>query len=476
MIHVSRSFTKSLFISVGGIYVLLALCFAIYQYHREKTYKVDVMQSRLQMYNYELVHSLDDSLLDSARFVKFVDSHRIEGMRVTIIDKSGKVLLDSNESASKMGNHKNRREVADAIRTGNGYDVKRASETLSKTYFYSATYFADLGVVVRAAVPYSVRLTKGLEVDRTYLYYSACITVLFGLVLYRSTNRVGRHVRYLRRFAMKAEQGKPLDKELQMELPDDELGDISHTIIVLYWKLKHSEEDKVRLKRQLTQNAAHELKTPAASIQGYLETIMNTPDLSAEKRNHFLERCYAQSVRMSKLLLDMSALTKLDEANGERLSEQVDVARVVRNAIDDVQLQLTEKKIKVNLNLPDGVKIIGDTSLIYSIFRNLLDNALAYATGATWINIVCFEEEDVYDFSVADNGVGVEPQHLAHLFERFYRVDKGRSRKQGGTGLGMAIVKNAVLLHGGNVEAELTPGGGLTVNFSLKKPGNILSL
>ena len=263
----------------------------------------------------------------------------------------------------------------------------------------------------------------------------------------------------------------------ERNLPDDELGDISHTIIMLYWKLRHAEEDKARLKRQLTQNAAHELKTPAMSIHGYLESILDNPNMPEDKKKHFLERCYAQSMRMNKLLLDMSALTRLDEmdANHFRNSEeyqQVDVVQIVRSILDDTALALQEKGITPRLKMPPQVIIAADASLIYSIFRNLIDNVIAYATDASLVEITCkpvaHEDYRLYEFSVSDNGSGVEPQHLEHIFERFYRVDKGRSRKLGGTGLGLAIVKNAVTVHGGTVTAFPTPGGGLTIMFTLQ--------
>ena len=272
---------------------------------------------------------------------------------------------------------------------------------------------------------------------------------------------------------MKAEEGEELDHELERRLPDDELGDISHTIIQLYWKQRHAEEDKQRIKRQLTQNAAHELKTPAASIHGYLESILDNPEMDADKRQHFLERCYAQSERMNKLLQDMSALTKLDElevgkATSRKNYRQVSVFYVIQNVLEDTALQLQRKGVLASLNVPEQVEVLGDQSLIYSIFRNLIDNAIAYATGATWLKIECKKVGNCrYEFVVSDNGQGVEPQHLEHLFERFYRVDKGRSRKLGGTGLGLAIVKNAAHAHGGTTTAELTPGGGLTIRFTL---------
>ena len=474
----SKSFQHDLLLSLGGVFLLFAVCFSIYQYQREKDYKIDILHSRLQMYNYEMVQTLgEDSLTNSQLFHDYVARHQIEGLRVSVIDKEGQVILDSYDTnIDSLGNHLQRIEIQQALHEGNGYDIKRVSQSTHETYFYSATRFND--VIVRAAVPYSVELTRSLQVDNTYIYFAAALTLLLGIVLYHITHRISRHIGYLREFAMKAEEGEELDHELERRLPDDELGDISHTIIMLYWKLRHSEEDKVRIKRQLTQNAAHELKTPAASIHGYLESILDNPNMPEDKKKHFLERCYAQSERMNKLLLDMSALTKLDEMDENRTETRreyrpVDVIQIIQNVLEDTALQLQEKGIAPSLQMPQHIEVLGDQSLIYSIFRNLIDNAIAYATGASVLKITCTEMEKdgrhYYEFLVSDNGVGVEAQHRDHLFERFYRVDKGRSRKLGGTGLGLAIVKNAVAAHGGQATALSTPGGGLTIRFTLAR-------
>ena len=430
------------------------------------------------MYNYEMVQTLgEDSLTSSRLFRDYVTRHSMEGLRVSIIDKEGRVVLDSYDAQlDSLGNHLQRTEIQQALHDGNGYDIKRLSQSTHETYFYSATQFGN--VIVRTAVPYSAELTRSLQADNTYIYFAVALTLLLGVVLYLSTRRISRHIGYLREFAVKAEEGEELDHELERRLPDDELGDISHTIIMLYWKLRHSEEEKIRIKRQLTQNAAHELKTPAASIHGYLESILDHPDMPKEKKIHFLERCYAQSERMNKLLLDMSALTKLDEMDDKKPSarheyHQVNVLQVIQNVLDDTALQLQDKGITPSLQVPQHVEVQGDTNLLYSIFRNLIDNVIAYATGATYLKIACTEVESegchYYEFIVSDNGSGVEPQHLGHIFERFYRVDKGRSRKLGGTGLGLAIVKNAVAAHGGITTAQLTPGGGLTIRFTLAR-------
>jgi Signal transduction histidine kinase len=230
------------------------------------------------------------------------------------------------------------------------------------------------------------------------------------------------------------------------------------------------EEQQSLLKRQLTQNIAHELKTPVSSIQAYLETIVNNPDLSLEKEQIFLMRCYEQSNRLSRLLRDISVLTRMDEAPDMVELEKLDVSTIVSNIINELALELEKKNITIINNLKKRIEIRGNNSLIYSIFRNLMDNSIAYAGVNIQIIINNFrEDENFYYFSFADTGIGIGSEHLQRLFERFYRIDKGRSRKLGGTGLGLAIVKNAVIIHGGTISAKKYQGGGLEFIFTLGK-------
>ncbi len=231
-----------------------------------------------------------------------------------------------------------------------------------------------------------------------------------------------------------------------------------------------AQERENELKREITQNISHELKTPVSTIMGYMESILDNPDLPRERQAFFIERSFQQSQRLSALLQDISTLNKLDEKEKVYDKEESNLFNILQDVLKDVALEIEEKHFRVNHNLHIGHEIKGNTSLIYSIFRNLIDNALAYAGENVRIDINCYrEDERFYYFTFADNGVGVNEEHLNRLFERFYRVDKGRSRKMGGTGLGLAIVKNAVIYHKGSITAKNTPGGGLTFVFSLKK-------
>lgn len=230
------------------------------------------------------------------------------------------------------------------------------------------------------------------------------------------------------------------------------------------------QEEESRMKRQLTQNVSHELKTPVSSIQGYLETILSNPHLSPDKRQFFLERCYSQSTRLTGLLRDISVLNRLDEAEGLFELSEVNIPQLIREIEKECSKEMEEKRITSEVILPGNPVVNGNYSLLYSIFRNLYDNAIAYAGEHIRITVNCYKEDPkFYYFSFSDNGMGIEEVHINRIFERFYRVDKGRSRKMGGTGLGLSIVKNGVHFHKGQISAKSSPGKGVTFFFTLKK-------
>ena len=230
------------------------------------------------------------------------------------------------------------------------------------------------------------------------------------------------------------------------------------------------QEHENELKRHLTQNISHELKTPVSSILGYMESILENPEMDHQRQRFFVERSLQQAQRLRDLLQDISTLNKMDEAKRMFDKEPCNISEVIQDVLNDVHLQIEQKGCTVLQNFQPEINLLANRSLVYSIFRNLMDNALNYAGEKITIDINCYrdDEEFVY-FSFSDNGVGVPEEHLNRLFERFYRVDKGRSRKAGGTGLGLAIVKNAIIFHRGSISAKTVPSGGLSFIFSLRK-------
>ena len=236
-------------------------------------------------------------------------------------------------------------------------------------------------------------------------------------------------------------------------------------------RISREQADKEnKMRRELTQNISHELKTPVTSILGYTETILEHPDLDVETRLQFIKRTQSQAQRLAALLQDISTLNRMDYANDIIAMEQVNVSTIVEEIVQETSLAASRRRMTINNLLPLDIVIEkGNSSLIYSIFRNLMDNAINYAGEGTSITIVASDAGKLWQFTFADNGKGIDNKHLPRIFERFYRIDKGRSRELGGTGLGLAIVKNAVVLHGGTIQAHPSQGGGLCFDFTLKK-------
>ena len=466
-----------LYLSVLSVFLVFAVAFIVFQQTREKQYKVDTLNLKLQDYNSRMEEYLrlfpdySEKALDA-----YVKSHNMPHLRVTLITPDGKVKYDSNlKKYTNVANHASRPEVAAAIRKGVGSTVERNSKTLSGDFFYSATYFANDSLIIRTALPYTSDLSKSLQADQHYIWFAVGTIMLLTIILYRFTRRLDDNIQKLRTFATRADHGESLETEDLAGFPPDELGEIAERIIKIYKRLQTTRREQDVLKRQLTQNIAHELKTPVASIQGYLETILENPNTSDAARDMFLKRCYAQSQRLTSLLQDISTLNRMDDAPEMMGNEEVNISDTVANIQKETALQLQQKHMAFVNHLPDGIVVKGNPSLLYSVFRNLTDNAIAYAGESTTITLSANpinEDSDETDapkwhFTFSDNGVGVPAEHLPRLFERFYRVDKGRSRKMGGTGLGLAIVKNAVILHGGTISVKNNEGGGLCFEFTL---------
>ena len=460
-----------LYVSVLLVFIVFAAAFIVFQHAREREYKINSLNARLQDYNSRMVETLEYTGDHSeAALDRYVKNHHLHGLRVTLIDRRGRVIYDNMyKDYAKMDSHRNRQEVREAFMDGNGYDFSRLSSTMKQTYFYSATYVPELDLVVRSALPYDNDLAEMLKADQHYLWFTLVAMLVLVFILYRFVSRLGDNIAKLRLFASRADHNESLDTEDLVGFSGDELGEIAERIIKMYKRLKRTKEEQNVLKRQLTQNIAHELKTPVASIQGYLETVLENPNINDATKQQFLERCYAQSQRLASLLHDISTLNRLDDAPDMVAFEKVDINAMVAGIVKDTTLQMSGRKMTFDNRLPQGVVVRGNQSLLYSVFRNLTDNAIAYAGEGTTVTLSAEADGDTWRFVFSDNGVGVPYEHLPRLFERFYRVDKGRSRKMGGTGLGLAIVKNSVLLHGGTISVNNNITGGLRFEFTLKK-------
>ena len=465
-----------------GFSWMLVACFVAFQYHREKIYKVEKLEGQLQLFN---AHMIDALQTDSIDFLATIARQRlpIDGLRVSVVGVDGSLVFEKklyNTLDSLPGeNHLDRHEISEAMRIGHGFTIRRHSRSTHNVYFYSATRGDDL--IVRSAVPYSLPLHEVLEADRTFLWFMGAVTLAMSVLAYFATRRIGRTVTRLNRFAEKAERGESVyDTEA---FPHDELGSISTHIIRLYARLQrtmeerdsehrramYEQEEKNRIKKQLTNNINHELKTPVASIKVCLETILDHRDLPARKHWEFVELCYSHTQRLTGLLNDVAAITRMDDGAANIAKEPVDIGELVEEIAHSLSGQLQKSGMSLSVDIPAGSVVEGNRAFLCSIFRNLIDNAIAYSGGSE-IRVRRDEASaEAYTFSVSDNGAGIPDEHLERIFERFYRIDKGRSRLMGGTGLGLAIVRNAVQLHGGTIYAANRHPSGVAFIFTLSR-------
>lgn len=570
---------RRIFLYFFSIFFLMMAIIGFFQYQREKQFRTEQLDHQLSTYNFTIHRFLYEQKPDWDRLEDYVRLFPDSSLRVTVVDTMGVVIFDSFvKKGVVLENHMRRPEIIQSNKEENGKAIRHSVST-GIEYYYLAHHFNDC--YVRSALPYNVNLVSMLKANTFFLYFMAMVLILAVIALYSVSRNFTRSLDRLRVFTQKAEKGEIPDMDI--EFPNDELGEISKNIVQLYKLLLETKDEVYKereklithlqisqeglgifsaqkkeilanthfiqytniladqqsensdqifslaefadvnkfidesllfnrankmkvviekgsrvfsvqcivfqdetfeisindisvqeheneLKRHLTQNISHELKTPVSSILGYMESILENPDLDPARQRFFVERSYQQAHRLSSLLQDISTLNKIDE--GKRLFEKeaCNVTEVITDVLNDVNLDIEKKGFVILKNFQANLSILGNRSLIYSIFRNLLDNALAYAGEKITIDINCYrEDENFYYFSFSDNGIGVSEEHLSRLFERFYRVDKGRSRKMGGTGLGLAIVKNGVFFHRGTISAKNNADGGLSFIFSLRK-------
>lgn len=413
------SYSWRLFVWLLGYSLLMVGCFVMFQYNREKQFKAEELNAQLQIVNANVLADFSEN--DSLNANYLIGKHPFAEIRISIVGNDGKVVYDNSLDTLPQSNHLSREEIAEAVAHGEGYTIRRHSESTGGTYFYSAK--KGERYIVRTAVPYSMSLSDLLKADYGFLWFTGGISVVMLIIGYFLTRREGA--------------------------------------------AEELEKNKVR--RQLTNNINHELKTPLSSIQVCIETLADHPDLPADKRSEFLSRCSANVLRLRHLLDDVSTITRMDDGGQVIERERINLKDIVKEVCKDLEIKAESKGMVIENLIKEDVYLNGNLSLLSSVFHNLIENAIAYSGGSEVVvkKIRTYSKEII--LTVEDDGAGVAPQHLPRLFERFYRVDKGRSRQAGGTGLGLSIVKNAVVIHGGTISVDNKPSGGLVFTFSLPK-------
>ena len=408
------------------IFFYFFLVFAVYtavvvalQQRRERQYRLEHTLERMERYAAVVEYDVEASDLPS-------------DLRITLMGPQGRVSFDNraDTASKKLDNHFFRTEVQQANLYGSGYEVRR-SQTTGQKYLYYAKRVPE--GFVRVALPYTSSTRSMVEANAEFLWWALGLFVVAMFFLWLVARRLGSNMARLDRAVHK------------------------------------NKAKSEQIKAEMTSSIAHELRTPVAAIRGYAETLLSD-DLSADERRKFTERTFQASVRLSELIRDVSLLSKLDERGEGFARERVDLHALAAEAIEEQAAAAAEGSVAVKNLLPEGLSVEGSAALLRSVFSNLIENSIRY--GGKWITVSVELVEDTareVRLRVVDTGVGVPEGHLKHIFRRFYRVEGGRARADGGSGLGLAIVRHVVMVHGGDIIARTREGGGLVVEFTLKK-------
>lgn len=483
------SYQWRLFLPLATILCIVFGLIIYYQYKREADYRAQIFGSELEMIDNRILNAYDEdvNLRTFLNFIqKFFKGSVFEGVRVSVyfdgqlqyslgtpipIDNDGLTLrgygLDNSPTEGSE------RKIIAGHTVGSDEDGNR--------YLFSKTKSSDGRVTVRTAMPYSDNVHDAIDVDTTvWLVIIGCLLTTL-LVTYYFTSILSRNVVLLKDFAYRATTGGRFSGE--DKFPRNELGEISREIIKLYReRLKAMElikkerkiainaiEGKVKITRQLTNNINHEIKTPVGIIRGYLESIIADPEMDTATRNRFLDRMLMNVERLTDLLNDVSTMTRLENGADMIAVEKIDMHDLVYQIESDLPANNLSGNLEFSFDIPFECNVSGNYNLIQGMICGLIRNA-ALHSGGTEIGLrMISENKRFYVFSFYDNGNGVSSEHIPHLFERFYRVDTGRSRKMGGTGLGLPIVKSTIISLGGTISVHNRSTGGLEFIFTLPK-------
>lgn len=483
------SYQWRLFLPLATILCIVFGLIIYYQYKREADYRAQIFGSELEMIDNRILNAYDEevNLRTFLNFIqKFFKGSVFEGVRVSVyfdgqlqyslgtpipIDNDGLTLrgygLDNSPTEGSE------RKIIAGRTVGSDED--------GNCYLFSKTKSSDGRVTVRTAMPYSDNVHDAIDVDTTvWLVIIGCLLTTL-LVTYYFTSILSRNVVLLKDFAYRATTGGRFTGE--DKFPRNELGEISREIIKLYReRLKAMElikkerkiainaiEEKVKITRQLTNNINHEIKTPVGIIRGYLESIIADPEMDTATRNRFLDRMLMNVERLTDLLNDVSTMTRLENGADMIAVEKIDMHDLVYQIESDLPANNLSGNLEFSFDIPFECNVSGNYNLIQGMICGLIRNA-ALHSGGTEIGLrMISENKRFYVFSFYDNGNGVSSEHIPHLFERFYRVDTGRSRKMGGTGLGLPIVKSTIISLGGTISVHNRSTGGLEFIFTLPK-------
>ena len=398
-----------------------------------------------------VVETVVEAELNESGNTAFITNNIDPNIRITLISPSGKVIADNIEDASILDNHANREEIIEAKKNGEA-TVTRNSDTQKEKVYYFAKQLDD-GNILRV----SSQATNIGNFFKDYIVYILiCILAVIIAAVFVSFAITKSIIKPIRRL------GQNLDDVDKFKF-DDELQPLVNAL--LQQKRKQKMLDKQ--KKQFTANVSHELKTPLTSIAGYAELI-ETGMAKEEDIKPFAGVIRKQALRLVSLSEDIIQLSQLEESDDENMSfESVDLYDIANKCVEALNINALNKNVTLSLS-GEQCYIRGKAQLVEEMVYNLLDNAIRYNKENGTVTVTVTPLSKGASVSVKDTGIGIPAKYQDRIFERFFRVDKSRSKATGGTGLGLAIVKHITQLHGADLKLESEEGKGTQIIVTFK--------
>jgi two-component system phosphate regulon sensor histidine kinase PhoR len=419
----------------------------------------------IELYENDFINALEtNNLIELNRLSK--DLAKKASIRLTIIAPDGKVLSDSEENPTFMENHSDRPEVKEAF-IGKISNSIRYSSTLKKNMLYVALPLKNNGIfmgVIRTSVPLTL-LEHNLNNLYEKIIFGGIITSLFAVFMsYWFTRKLKKPLLILEDSALKFAEG---DFSSKVPIsPIKEIGGLAEAMNIMADKLKHLEN----IRKDFVANVSHELKTPVTSIKGFIETLQDGAIDNPEEAKHFLDIISRHTNRLNAIIEDLLSLSRLENTSlAENRLEKQKLLPVLESAIQLCETNAANKFIKIHLECSPEIKANIDSLLFEQAIVNLIDNAIKYSPENKEIKLITAITDNEIKIMIEDQGFGIPEEHLPRIFERFYRVDKARSRKAGGTGLGLSIVKHIINAHKGTitVSSEINKGSVFTITLPI---------
>lgn len=471
-----------MFLPLVAIIWTILLVMGIWMYNLERELKVEVLRQQVAVVIKRVIAAYENND-DPRTFLNFVETYYIDHPDFDAIEISTYYKGKLAKYTGRPIDNATVREINEGsnIKFADDPDRYSSHPGMRDNYYYDMGRSADGRLAVYARLPFDAKVVRSAKTTNDLFVLVLAMAAIGTILAFAMSRRLGRNIRLLSDFAERAQTDPKFVPDVQFS--DDELGDISRHLVQFHAqrnasiiKLKrehdvalHAIEEKSRIKRDLTNNINHELKTPIAVIKGYLDTIHDHPDMDEDSRRHFLSKVSEHVDRLSTLLNDISNITRLEYGAQMINTEPIDFHEVVFQAVSDFETSGMLGKMIFNYDVPTYCRVVGNHQLLTGLLSNLTKNAVAYSHGTECNLVLTGEDPECYHFAFYDDGTGVRPESIPHLFERFFREDSGRSRKRGGTGLGLSIVQSTVEALGGTITAENRQSGGLLFRFTLKK-------